>query len=611
MWANITVGVTVLGSGGGTRSRVDAVRLGMVDGKDRELLAEWFATFPEYDVDVFDADDPYPTDYDICLLDATTLAAVRDSLAARDESADPVYLPHVLLAQSRDQGGGSANHGDPAADSLVDDVFGLPMAKTRLRQRIENLLQTRRASRRLAEREEQYRELVALTPESILLVDDGTIVYANDAASDLLDVPDADSLTGRDLDEFVADADLDVLVDLMTSIESAANVPVGYVDVGFRSATGSTIDAAVTGVTVTYEGRRVVQLVVRDLTEQRQRERRLDLFGRAIEAADQGITIADARQDDTPLIYTNDGFERITGYPLDEVLGRNSRFLQGDNTNEDTVATLRRAVDAGDPASVDILNYRRDGTAFWNRLDIVPIEDEDGTVTHFLGFQRDVTERKQREQRLSVMNRVLRHNLRNKLSLVLGYADAIEAGDASPTEATAEIRAAANDLLEISDQVREFDSVLSANREDHEPFDVVSLVDRAVAALTADYPAARLDISAPDEAVVTGHPALPDVLSDLLRLLGDTDTADGPDASVDVFVTEDRVHVAVTDRSNAFSSDDLAVVQRDTETPLEHLQGVNLWLLRWAVEQSHGEITVDTGPDTSTIHLEFVQAAPN
>jgi PAS domain S-box-containing protein len=124
------------------------------------------------------------------------------------------------------------------------------------------------------------------------------------------------------------------------------------------------------------------------------------LKDRALSAAAEGITIADARLPDRPLIYVNEGFVRLTGYPRDAVLGRNCRFLQGAGTDAETVTEIRRAMDSGRECTVEILNYRRDGLPFWNRLSITPVRDLSGNVTHFIAVQSDVSERRRAEEEL-------------------------------------------------------------------------------------------------------------------------------------------------------------------------------------------------------------------
>ena len=141
-------------------------------------------------------------------------------------------------------------------------------------------------------------------------------------------------------------------------------------------------------------------------------ERQLTLKDRALDAAAEGITIADARLPDQPLIYVNDGFERLTGYRREEILGSNCRFLQGPNPQKETIDEIRRALAEERECMVEIRNYRKDGTPFWNRLSITPVRDSAGTVTHFIGVQSDVTKRRdaenalrQTKEELEVVNR--------------------------------------------------------------------------------------------------------------------------------------------------------------------------------------------------------------
>lgn len=103
------------------------------------------------------------------------------------------------------------------------------------------------------------------------------------------------------------------------------------------------------------------------------------------------FVVADATLPDCPLVYASDGFLQMTGYTAEEVLGHNCRFLQGEGTDPKEVVTLREAVKYGNACSVRLLNYRKDGTPFWNLLTMTPIKTEDGTVSKYVGVQVDVT----------------------------------------------------------------------------------------------------------------------------------------------------------------------------------------------------------------------------
>jgi len=136
------------------------------------------------------------------------------------------------------------------------------------------------------------------------------------------------------------------------------------------------------------------------------------LTDRALDVAAEGVTIADARQPDRPLIYANQGFVRITGYSAAEVIGRNCRFLQGPDTDPGAAREIREAIEAERECVVEILNYRKDGSTFWNRLSITPVRDEAGLVTHFIGVQSDVTARRRAESALRQAKDTLERDLR-------------------------------------------------------------------------------------------------------------------------------------------------------------------------------------------------------
>ena len=130
----------------------------------------------------------------------------------------------------------------------------------------------------------------------------------------------------------------------------------------------------------------------------------------AMEALQVGIAIADARQPDMPIIYCNEAFQITTGYTEKEVLGRNCRFLQGDDRNQDARDQIRKAFERGRPCKVLIRNYRKDGTMFWNELTLSPMRNAEGLLTHYVGLASDVTarvvgneQRREREARLQAI----------------------------------------------------------------------------------------------------------------------------------------------------------------------------------------------------------------
>ncbi|WP_375491465.1 SpoIIE family protein phosphatase [uncultured Jatrophihabitans sp.] len=127
-------------------------------------------------------------------------------------------------------------------------------------------------------------------------------------------------------------------------------------------------------------------------------ESAVNLRDRAVLATRMSFTITDPHQPDDPLVWVNPAFTATTGYEFGEAVGRNCRFLQGPDTDREIVAEIRASLQAKRPLTTTFLNYRKDGTTFWNELSISPVRDRTGEVTHFVGVQADVTARVEAQQ---------------------------------------------------------------------------------------------------------------------------------------------------------------------------------------------------------------------
>ena len=145
---------------------------------------------------------------------------------------------------------------------------------------------------------------------------------------------------------------------------------------------------------------RSLRAALRFLGVQREKQTVLDdlrVRDSAIAAAANGIVIADARLPDAPLIYTNEAFLQMTGFPREEVIGYNCRFLQGPDTHPDAVRERREAMKMGRKCQGQILNYRKDGTPFWNEVTVSPVRNAQDVVTYYVGIQTDTTARQMAE----------------------------------------------------------------------------------------------------------------------------------------------------------------------------------------------------------------------
>ncbi|WP_244535112.1 STAS domain-containing protein [Gracilibacillus kekensis] len=124
------------------------------------------------------------------------------------------------------------------------------------------------------------------------------------------------------------------------------------------------------------------------------------MFEIAINHTRVGVTITDPSKKDNPIIFANEGFHQLTGYTSEEIIGKNCRFLQGKKTNPDSVNQIRRALTNMERVELQLYNYKKDGTGFWNELIIDPVWLEEEQKTYSIGIQKDVTQEKEKTQML-------------------------------------------------------------------------------------------------------------------------------------------------------------------------------------------------------------------
>ena len=223
----------------------------------------------------------------------------------------------------------------------------------------------------------------------------------------------------------------------------------------------------------------------------------------ALEASRAPLIITDNRLPDNPIIYTNRAFLELTGYEIGEVVGKNCRFLQGDDTDKQDVSSLRKAVKSGEALRVTIKNYRKDGSEFWNDLVVSPVQDASGHTTHFVGMQLDITERVRAEQRMQAKTHELEavneeleqfayaasHDLQEPLRMISSYLQLVmrRYGDTFDEDATTfmgfategaeRMQALINDLLTLSH--------VTTNEDNFKPIAMDRIIERALFNLKA------------------------------------------------------------------------------------------------------------------------------
>jgi len=385
---------------------------------ERELdsVAVTSVTDPETALDRLDEDtfDCVISDYDMPAMDGLELF---DAIPEQYQE-----VPFVLYT-----GKGSEEIASQAINAGVTGYFqkGGPEQLRRLANRVDQAVEEYR-TKAIAER---YSTVIEALGYPVYVVDEtGEFRFVNEPFAEL---------TGYDREEIIGekpgfikdDAAVQEAEDRLGTILSSSGPDVQHFGVDIFPREGEPIPCRDHMAALPYDGDSFDGSVgiLRDVSDERERREELETKTRALDEAPVGITVTDPEQEDNPMVYVNDRFVEMTGYDREESIGVNCRFLQGPDTEEASVQELRDAIDADDPTTVELLNYRKDGTEFWNRVSIAPIYDADGSVTHWVGFQEDITEFKEREEALERQNdrldsfaSIVSHDLRNPLNVAQG-----------------------------------------------------------------------------------------------------------------------------------------------------------------------------------------------
>lgn len=389
---------------------------------------------------------------------------------------------------------------------------------TALRQRITELEQAEarrvEAEKTLRDADRRFRALLQSASAAIVIIDSqGRIVMVN-ARTETLFGYTRDELVGQPLEMLLPERYREIHAAHRAEFVVSPRIrPMGTsLNLVGRRKDGSEFPIEVGLSYIETENGLLAMSFILDVTERKTAEEGLRLTQRAIESATNGIVIADAQQPDMPIIYVNPAFERISGYPREEVIGRNCRFLQGSDHDQSELEELRAAIRAERPCHVTLRNYRKDGSLFWNDLHIAPVHDEQGRLTHFVGIQNDITERKMAEEELAHKNRELdqaleaasaatrakseflanmSHEIRTPLNAIIGMTGLLldTALSKEQREYAETVRISGDVLLSVINDILDFSKIEAGKMEmEQQPFDLVDCVK------------ASLDLLAPNAA---------------------------------------------------------------------------------------------------------------
>lgn len=485
-----------------------------------------------------------------------------------------------------------------ATDYLSKDA---PAAVERLTTRVEAVLERRRTERELAER---IKELSTVELVTDLLADPDrpflelleSLAEALPYAVQFPDIAEARVVAGEF--EAVTDGFVPTERRLVARTTTVAGRTVSVEVVYLEACPDEDIGPFLS------EEQRLLQSIVgllRGHLEYRGTKERLEL---ALTGANAGVWDLDV---ETMNVVWNENLERLFGLEPGAFEGTYDAVFEmihpDDRAAVDNEA--ERAVEQVDTLEDEYRIVRADGEIRWVAARGQVFLGSDGAPARVVGILIDITDRKEREQHLVVVEHLLRHNVRNEMTIVRGFAETIrdETDDADIASHAAQIRRASDELLSLAENERELIHVLTGAPE-IERIDLVETVEHVVDEFTTRYPGARIDSSLPPTATVFAMRQLPRAIEELLEnaIVHNDSTEPTVSIRVETGARDETTRVIVVDDGPKIPEMELDIVVGErTADPLYHSTGLGLWLVYWIVRRSGGDVSFEANEPSGNV----------
>lgn len=652
-----TAGVGADGAAGGTAPRVGRAsgdsggseRLAVaVVGGDRAVA--WLAGVESLRVERLDLDDGADADAVGGGADADAVGGGADA-DAEDDSDEPLVVgPEwdcvVADAAGVDPTDVCAAVSSPPVVALVEidtDVASLleasvtecvrasdPAAERLLRERTRRVAEEHRARARRVRQREWFDTVLEYSTDSMSVVDqDAVALYNTPAVEDQLGYSPAE-LRGENVLEHVHPDDRAAVREQFEELVERPDGSIAHATYRRRHADGSWRWIEAVG-NVQFDNPAVGGLIVnrRDVTErERQRERLREQEAYVASVLDAQPDVFYVLDDAGNFVEWNARLPDVVGYDDADLEGAHATELVPTDDHEEILTAMQRVYLNGESQTVESALVTADGEEIPYQLNGAPLTDGDGEVTGLVGTGRDISDRVRREERLSVLNRILRHNLRNRTNVIVGHATALVETLDDPTAAdhATEIRRVGMDLDRLGVLARKVDRALGGS---HEPvaLDLEEAIRRAVSDLDASLageaetecePTVDLTVADPPDTAVAAVDALADAIHELLDNAVRHSDAETPRVRVAFEVTHEppeRPVTAVDGGAEVSESSERAtavVIHVDdeceqippgevealggAESRLEHAGGLGLWFVNWIVTVSGGDLSFAESP---------------
>ena len=457
-------------------------------------------------------------------------------------------------------------------------------------------------ARDLEEAYQRYETLVEESRDGVTITQDGTNVFVNARFAGMLGY-ERSELVGESVLKPIAPEDYETVSQRHRERLRGESPPNRY-DLTLETKRGRRVPVEINVNRIDYEGEPAVLATFRDITQQRSREEKLSRFRRAIETAPHAIFLTEK---DGTITYVNPAFEETTGYTKSEALGATPGLFQADKHDDSFYTDLWETILDGDVWEGYMVNERTSGEYYHAHETIAPIPDENGDIKEFVAIQTDISQRVERERLVNTFDRVLRHNLRNRLNVIESHGSLIqEQTDRDIDGHVEKILDSVDSLLETTQKGRQIVKLLSQPSHSN-AVDIAAVVRTVVESVETSYPESDITVDVPESAHITAVAEIEDCLTELLENSIEHSDRPTPNVSVRVAVADDIVRVRVADDGPGISEMERQILDETADIDqLYHGSGFGLWLVYWVVRRSDGTIAIaDRTPRGTEVTLEF------
>jgi PAS domain S-box-containing protein len=596
--------------GGPARNNISpAAILPLLSGAgDQRLLFEWVDSHERYTL--VDPDQPLETaEFDCCILDGEALETHADELRRRKQEAEPVLLPCLLLLPETDMSVLDVDRGeiaDGVVFETVDEVVSMPIKKVELEWRTEALLRLRSQSLELQQKQDKLRQFKRATESAghaVYITDaDGTIEYVN---------PAFEEMTGYDASEAIGERPALLDAGEMDSAhfdnlwETISAGDVWEEEILNERKDGERYHAYQTIAPVTDDTGSPDKFVAiqSDITQRVEAEQRLETFRDIVERIDDPIMLQDL---DGKFQLVNEGLTTYADHSKAELMGETESLFMDEKSatrieaRKEQVLQQERAVQYTISPDFPETDAETFSTVRY------PYYETDGTLAGTIAICRNVTDLESREEQLQVMDRVLRHNLRNDMTTVGMFAQRLADSLSGELSSNAErIHKTSRKVNQMIEKQRKITKFLTKDPR-LQSIDLARLVDTVVRRLSDQYPQADISYSTPNECTVRATMDLEEAVIELAENAIVHSDQDSPNVRVDLDCSGEATLV-ITDDGPGIPEMDRQVLAHGTGLEqLYHGSGIGLWLVHLIVTHSEGTVSVeDNDPRGTVVTIQF------